>query len=147
VRLVHDAAGAEVSRIAVAAAVLAVAAIVAGTAGLVAGARDDGARAGSLAWAGRPRLVTPPRLPRDRILYGQVRNDGPRDITLTAGELRVVDAAGRRLKSDGRFLQAFARGGRRLTLAPGRTAPLTVAWRGAGARRVTIGDVVLRIPR
>lgn len=157
------------SRVALAAAVLAVAAVVTGGAVLLAGGRDEGSspgRAGSLIWADGPRLVTPPTLPRDRVMYGQVRNDGLRDLTLTVDRLRVVDGAGRALKSNGRFLQAFAHGlygasgdptdigdyerrrlGQVLTLKPGRTAPLTVAWRGAGARRVTIGEVVLPIPR
>lgn len=149
-------------------AVLAAAAIVTGAAVLLAGGRDDGpkvGRAGSLIWADGPRVVTPPTLPGDRVMYGQVRNDGLRDIRLTVDELRVVDATGRSLKSNGRFLQAFVHGlygasgdptdigdyerkrlGQVLTLQPGRTAPLTVAWRGPGARRVTIGDVVLPIP-
>jgi hypothetical protein len=36
-------------------------------------------------------------------------------------------------------------GARAVTLAPGDTAPLTVAWRGAGARVVTIGTDRLAI--
>jgi hypothetical protein len=158
-----------VSRPALALAVLAAAAIVTGAAVLLAAGRDDSAavgRAGSLIWADGPRVVTPPTLPSDRVMYGQVRNDGLRDIKLSVQGLRVVDATGHPLKSNGRFLQAFAHGlygasgdptdigdyerrrlGEVLTLRPGRTAPLTVAWRGAGARRVTIGEVVLPIPR
>jgi hypothetical protein len=157
-----------VTRSAVAAAVVAVAAIVIGAAVLLADDRDAaaGGRAGSLIWADGPHVVTPPALPTDRVMYGQVRNDGLRDIKLDVDELRVVDGAGHRLKSNGRFLQAFVHGldgasgdptdvgdaerrrlGQVLTLEPGRTAPLTVAWRGAGARRVTIGEVVLPIPR
>ena len=122
-------------------------------------------RAGSLIWAERPKLVLPPDLPTDRILYGQVRNDGLRDMKLRVLDLRVLDRAGRALKSDGRFLQAYAHGlygaypvgkdigdyerarlGIVITLKPGRTAPLTLAWRGAGARTVQIGDVRLPVP-
>jgi hypothetical protein len=158
-----------VSRLAIAAAVLAVAAMVTGGAVLLAGGQDGrGAqgRAGSLIWAQGPRVVTPPTLPTDRVMWGQVRNDGLRDLKLTVDQLRVVDSSGRALKSNGRFLQAFVHGlygasgdptdigdyerrrlGQVLTLKPGRTAPLTVSWRGPGARRVTIGEIVLPIPR
>jgi len=122
-------------------------------------------RAGSLIWADRPALVFPPTLPRDRILYGQVRNDGLRDLKLRVLDLRVLDGGGRALRSDGRFLQAYAHGlygafavdhdigqyerqrlGMVLTLKPGRTAPLTVAWTGRGARTIQIGDVKLPVP-
>jgi hypothetical protein len=129
------------------------------------GAQKPAGRAGSLIWAAQPQLIYPPDLPSDRILYGQVRNDGLRDMKLRALELRVLDRGGRALKSDGRFLQAYAHGlygafpvnqdigdyerrrlGIILTLKPGRTAPLTVAWHGAGARTVQIGGVRLPIP-
>jgi hypothetical protein len=158
-----------VSRVALAAAVLAMAAIVTGGAVLLAGGRDDRTspgRAGSLIWAEGPRVVTPPTLPGDRVMFGQVRNDGLRDIRVRVAQLRVVDGAGHALKSNGRFLQSYAHGlysaasdpqdigdyerrrlGQVLTLKPGRTAPLTVSWRGPGARRVTIGAVALPIPR
>ena len=157
------------SRVAIAVAVLAVAAMVTGGAVLLSSGRDDGTspgRAGSLIWADGPHVVTPPTLPSDRVMYGQVRNDGLRDMTLKVDRLRVVDRAGHVLKSNGRFLQAFVHGlygasgdptdigdyerkrlGQVLTLKPGRTAPLTVAWRGVGARQVTIGEVVLPVPR
>jgi hypothetical protein len=128
-------------------ALLALAAVLTGAALLLDRDREP-VRTSGLVWAARPRIAAPPSLPADRVLYGQVRNDGPRTLELTASHLRVVDAAGRALASDGRFLQAYApRAGRVLALEPGRTAPVTVAWRGAGARRITLGDVVLQIPR
>lgn len=132
----------------VVAAVLALIAVATGAAALLAGTEDGAAAGRGLGWAQRPRIVTPPALPGDRVMYGQVRNDGARDLTLRAAEVKVLDASGRALKSNGRFLQAFAGGGagRALTLEPGRTAPLTVAWRGPGARKLTIGAVTLRIP-
>jgi hypothetical protein len=156
------------SRAAIALAVLAVAAVVTGAAVLLAGARDGGGqgRAGSLIWAQPPKVVTPPSLPRDHVMFGQVRNDGLRDLRLEVAGLRVLDAAGRELESNARFLQSFAHGiyspasdpqdigayerrrlGQVLTLQPGRTAPLTVSWRGEGARRVTIGAIALPVPR
>jgi hypothetical protein len=157
-----------VSRVALAAGVVAAATVaVLGVVLLVGGgAAKPAGRAGSLIWAAQPQLIYPPELPQDRILYGQVRNDGLRDMKLRALELRVLDRGGRALKSDGRFLQAYAHGlygafpvnqdigdyerrrlGIVLTLEPGRTAPLTVAWRGAGARVVQIGDERLPIPQ
>ena len=131
------------------AAALAVLAVLTGAALLATGGRDhDRGRPGGLVWAARPRIVAPPSLPGDRVLYGQVRNDGARTLELTASRLRVLDAAGHALAANGRLLQAYAPGaGRALALEPGDTAPLTVAWRGAGARRVTIGGVGLPIPR
>jgi hypothetical protein len=156
------------SRVALAAGIVAFA--VAAIAGIVLLAADDGGdkpagRAGSLIWADPPKLVYPQSLPTDRILYGQVRNDGLRDIKLSSADLRVLDRGGRALRSDGRFLQAYVHGmygaysrdkdigeyerrrlGIVLTLKPGRTAPLTVAWHGRGARAVQIGDVKLPVP-
>ena len=127
-------------------ALLAVAASLTGLALLV-GSDDGTASPRGVHWAERPRVVTPPELPTDRVLYGQVRNDAPRAVTLRAGAVRVVDGAGRPLRSDVRFLPAFARGAAAdVTLAPGRTAPITVAWRGGGARRVVVGSAALRIP-
>jgi hypothetical protein len=155
------------SRVALAAGVVAAAA--AAILGIVLLAAGDGAkkpagRAGSLIWAQQPKLIYPPDLPSDRILYGQVRNDSLRDLRLRALDLRVLDRGGRSLKSDARFLQAYAHGlygafpvkqdigdyerrrlGIVLTLKPGRTAPLTVAWHGRGARTVQIGEVRLPI--
>jgi hypothetical protein len=157
------------SRVALAAGVLAATAVAVLGAVLLAsgsGGEKPAGRAGSLIWAEQPKLVLPPDLPSDRILYGQVRNDGLRDLRLRAGDLRVVDRAGRALKSDGRFLQAYAHGlygaypvgldvgdyerrrlGIVLTLKPGHTAPLTVAWSGRAARTVQIGAVRLPIPQ
>jgi hypothetical protein len=125
-------------------AILAVAAVT-----LALAAAGDGERAGRLTWASPPRLVAPPALPGDAVLYGEVRNDGVRRAAFAAADVRVLDARGRPLPSAARFLPAYARGaaGRAVTLAPGRTAPLTVAWRGAGARRVALGVATLAIPR
>jgi hypothetical protein len=154
-------------RVAFAAGIVAFA--VAAIAGILLLAGDDGkkpsGRAGSLIWADEPKLVYPQSLPTDRILYGQVRNDGLRDIRLSSVDLRVVDVRGRALRSDGRFLQAYVHGmygafsrdkdigayerrrlGIVLTLKPGEAAPLTVAWHGRGARSLQIGDVKLPIP-
>jgi len=123
------------SRRAVALAVLAVAA---GALGLAA-AGDGTSRAGRLGWATAPRAVAP------GVLHGEVRNDGAHTVRLDAAQTRVLDARGRALPTAARFLDAYAPGGRGrvVRLAPGRTAPLTVAWRGRGAARIAIGAATL----
>ena len=97
----------------------------------------------TLVWAGRPGLLAA----GGPILYGQVRNDGRETLTLRAAAVRVLDGAGRPLASTARFQQAYAPGaqGGAVTLAPGQSAPLTVAWRGAGARSVALGGVRLPV--
>jgi hypothetical protein len=134
-----------VSRGALVLALLAVAVAATG----LATAGDGGERGEHVTWATPPRLVTPRALPADAVLFGEVRNDGLRRTTLAAADVRVLDARGRPLLSAARFLPAYAPGpaGRTVTLAPGRTAPLTVAWRGAGARRIALGSLTLDVPR
>lgn len=111
---------------------------------------------GGLAWERTPRLATPPSLPDDRVLTGRVRNDSLRPIELVARrDARLVDARGRQVPGVALFLDGFVRGlypptrgphplppgeQRRLGLAariePGRSVPLTVAWReGRGVGR------------
>jgi len=126
-------------------AVLAAAAVALG----LAAAGGGGERAARLTWASPPRHLTPRALPADTILSGEVRNDGLATAALRAADVRVLDASGRPLPAAARFLEAYAPGGagRAATLAPGRTAPLTVAWRGAGARRIVLGSMTLGIPR
>ena len=124
-------------------ALLASAAVLTGAVLLLTGGRDRPEQ-GALVWAARPHVAT---TGGDRVLYGQVRNDGSL-VLLSATRLRVLDAAGRELRSNGRFLQAFApRRGRGVLLYHGRTVPLTIAWRGAGARRISMGATMLNIPR
>ncbi|HEY3019457.1 MAG TPA: hypothetical protein VGJ32_04650 [Solirubrobacteraceae bacterium] len=129
--------------------VVALLAVAVAALGLAAAGDGDGdARAASVTWATPPRLVTPSALPSDAVLYGEVRNDGLRAVTLGSAAVRVLDARGRRLPAVARFLQAYAPGaaGRTVTLAPGRTAPLTVAWHGPGARRIVLGPLTLAVP-
>ena len=102
-------------------------------------AGDGTSRAGRLVWASPPQTLAP------GVLHGTVRNDGSRPLHLVAADARVLDARGRALPSAVRFLDAYApgRAGRAVTLGPGRTAPLTVAWRGRGARRIALGAETL----
>jgi hypothetical protein len=116
--------------------------VAAGAAALALTAAGDGtSRTGRVVWAGAPQRVA------GGVVHGEIRNDGLRPLRLNAAETRVLDARGRALPSVARFLDAYTPGrlGRAVTLAPGRTAPLTVAWRGRGAARVTIGAAALAL--
>ena len=122
---------------------LALVAVIAGAVG-VAAPHDDGR---TMRWAERPRVLRSPALASDRVLTADVRNTSRRPLRLTAARVRVLDVRGRALRSAARFADAFVptAAARAVTLAPGDTAPLTVAWRGAGARVVTIGTDRLAI--
>jgi hypothetical protein len=99
-------------------------------------------------WARTPLFYTPPRLPSDRVVLGQVRNGSGRMLALDARRFVVRDAAGRRLVSSTRFTNSYAhalygafqqpgfiepselaRLGVIIDLQPGATAPLFVAYR------------------
>jgi hypothetical protein len=110
------------------------------------GASGEGS--GDLAWAAGPRVFTPPRLPQDRVLTAKLRNDSLREVRLSAKELWLEDANGREVEGTAVFLDSFMHGlypptrkpaqltdgelrrtGRLAVIAPGRSVPLTVAWR------------------
>jgi hypothetical protein len=134
-------------------------------------AREHGAADKAVvAWAGTPSVVRQPELPRDRIAIGRVRNLSGRELRLSAGSVRVLDEAGRPLRSSVRFASAYGHGlysyeqqpkegdpefeqrrlGELAVIAPGKTAPLTVSWRlpagGVHAVRVRVGEVALALP-
>lgn len=128
---------------------------------------DQGA--GDVAWAGSPRVFTPDRLPRDRVLSARVRNDSFRKVRLSASDLRLEDAEGREVEATAVFLDSFVHGlypptrqpaelteaelrrtGRLAVIAPGESVPLTIAWRRARdagePRRVDYGVGYLPVP-
>lgn len=129
-------------------------AFVLATGALVAAAGDDrsGARMvrAGLAWEGTPRLITVKELPNDRILAGRLVNGSLRTARLDVERIRVVDAAGRAVRSSVRLLSHFAHGvyspdsinrhgapgeaerrrlGEIATLRPRESVPITVSWR------------------
>ena len=125
---------------------------------------DDGSASGRLAWVGKPRLVEPEGLPRDRILTGTVRNDSLERVTLQGSELRAVASGGGELRTAAIFARGFAhtnfptnrgevktpeseqiRIGLKAVLEPGEKAPLTVSWRGRAAR-IDYGTGSLPVP-
>jgi hypothetical protein len=137
-----------VRRVALAAALAAIAA--AGCGG------DDGGAAagglGPLVWTAPPLEFTPETLPGDRILTGQLRNEGLRRLRVDLPDLRIRDADGDAVDAQPVFLQTFGkslwsparepsqlpetelvRTGRIAWLDPGETVPFTMAWRKPAA--------------
>lgn len=146
------------------AAALAVAGAAAGCGGT---AKGDGAA--RVAWVTTPVVYKPADLPRDRVVLAKVRNTSKADVHLVASKLVVRDAQGRVLKSAARYIGGYGHGlygafqkpdplppqeltrlGYEVTLKPGATAPLSVAWRlPAGAKEpatVDYGGGTLRLP-
>lgn len=105
--------------------------------------------ASSLAWKGKVSAFEPPDLPTDRVVVSEVRNAGSDPLDLDTRKMVIRDAAGKPLDASVRFIAAgFAHGlygafqqpsertpdevrrlGIAITLPPGKTAPITVAWR------------------
>lgn len=107
-----------------------------------------GGQFGSLGWVESPHVFRPERLPDDRVLIGEVRNESLRELALTAKDVRVRDASGLVLDSSAQFTNSFAHGlygvfqrpdplppeeitrlGLAVTLAAGKSTPITVAFR------------------
>jgi hypothetical protein len=133
------------------------------------GASKPASSSAPLAWQGTPVSYASPDLPRDRVLLAKVRNTSSAPVRLDAAKLVVRDAADRELRSSGRYIAGYAHGlygafqkpdplppdelkrmGLLVTLAPGRTAPIFVAWRlTPGAKepaRVDYGGGSLALP-
>jgi hypothetical protein len=123
-----------------------------------------------LAWKGRPQAFRSKTLPHDRVVLATVRNASSKPLHLEAAKLVVRDAGGHRLVSTAQFVAAFSHGlygafqqpselppeeltrrGLVVTLRPGASAPLTVAWRLARGSReaatVDYGTGRLTLPR
>jgi hypothetical protein len=110
---------------------------------------DDDMGVGDLVWAETPKVYREATLPRDRVLVGRVRNDSLRPIKIAATDVRAVDDDGDALRGNATFIRGYIhalypptrpppgglpeseleRTGRQLRLQPGKTAPLSVAWR------------------
>jgi len=154
-----------VSRAALAAivGVLAVAGVVAAVAlggGSDSGGQDGGGASsggGKLAWEGRPQVITPKTLPRDRILTADLRNDTLKEVELRADrDVKLLDRRGRPVVHTTIFTEGFSRDiyppryqrkvplqdqlrlGLRAKIKPGQVVPITAAWRV----RSRGGDVV-----
>jgi hypothetical protein len=116
----------------------------------VAGCGGSGGQgAGDVHWVGSPRVLTPPDLPRDRVLSGTIENGTLRRIEIKSADVRLVDAQGRRVPGIATFLGGYLHGlypptrhpvgglppeeQRRIGLVariePGKRSPLVLAWR------------------
>jgi hypothetical protein len=131
---------------------------------------DQGAAAGDLVWTKPPNVYRQATLPRDRVLVGTIRNDSLQPVKVAATEVRAVDAEGDALRGNATFVRGYIhavypptrppagglpeseleRTGRQLRLEPGKTAPLSVAWRLTPGReapvRIDYGSGSLPIP-
>ena len=131
---------------------------------------DEDGGSGDLVWAKRPQVYRQPTLPRDRVLVGAVRNDSLRRVEVDAADVRAVDGDGNALRANATFVRGYIhplypptrppegglpeseleRIGRKLRLEPGKTAPLSIAWRvarGADAPvQIDYGSGLLPIP-
>jgi hypothetical protein len=118
---------------------------------LLVGERDGATRVAAadaqLRWKTKPTLIMVPELPRDRILTGSVRNTSLHAVDLAIERVRILDAAGHRLRATALFSQQFSHGlypwswnvkgskferdriGRSATVKPGQDVPLTLSWR------------------
>jgi hypothetical protein len=131
---------------------------------------DEGMGVGDLVWVEPPKVYREATLPRDRVLVGRVRNDSLRPIKVTATDVRAVDGDGSALRGNATFIRGYIhalypptrppsgglpeseleRTGREVRLQPGKTAPLSVAWRlppgGQAPVRIDYGPGWLPIP-
>lgn len=124
---------------------------------------------GPLAWESTPQAFVTAGKPRDRVMLASVINNSLRPVKLDAAKISVRDANGRTLRSFGQYIGSFAHGlygayqkptplppdeltrlGLKITLKPGKVAPLAVSWRlPPGAREPAIllyGSGQLRLP-
>jgi len=164
--VVHDAGGPEVRRRLLAGAAVLVAA--GGAAGVVAVASGDDA-SGRLEWVEPPLVFTPDGATDARILTGELRNDTGEQVELRVDRLVVRAADGTEQDGNGRFVQAFGHGlygpggppaplmasrydqarlGERVTVEPGGTRAVTVAWRAgkSPAQELVLGGLTLTVP-
>jgi hypothetical protein len=114
----------------------------------LAGCGGGDAKKTGLGWDGKPQVFSLKDLPSDRVLIGQVVNNGPKTLHLSAAKLSVVDGSGKPLKSSGAYTATFGHGlfgafqqpskipqaeasrlGRDIYLIKGQTSPFFSAWR------------------
>ena len=150
------------------AAVISVAAI--GAAGCGADDASVG-RSAALVWKEEPKRLVHPTLKDDRIVRGEVKNEGLDKIRIETAEVRLLDSEGRPVNGVATFAPSYVHslyarnrlppGGypeeekRRIGLAveiePGQSAPLTVSWtEPRGPRtpvRIDYGSGTLAVPQ
>ncbi len=132
---------------AAAVAAVALAAVTAGAAGC-GGGGSAGAASAKLAWVETPIVFQPQGRPTDRVVLAKVRNASGEPVSLEAGKVVVRDASGKVLASSARYIAGYGHGlygafqkpdplppdelrrmGIAVTLKPGASAPISLAWR------------------
>jgi len=129
---------------------------------------DDGGPA--LTWGTAPNVRTPPDLEGDRVLRGQIRNDTDEAVRVTADDVRVLAADGKRLPTAATFIAGYAhrmfpptreprnlpesereRLGDVAVIQPGQQAAVTVSWRlrskADRAATIDFGAAKVEVPR
>jgi hypothetical protein len=137
----------------------------------IAGCGDDGGSAGApkLSWESKPIVVRQPEIPDDVVVSGRLRNAGGEEFRIDAADVRLVDEAGKAVRSTVVFAAGAThplyppgespkerprkeqeRLGKAATIPPGKSVPLTVAWRqprGTSAPvRVQLGAAAISLP-
>jgi hypothetical protein len=136
---------------------------------------DDSAvgRSSVLVWSKAPRVVVPPTLPGDRILRGEVENEGLKKITVKAADIELLDAEGKPVDGQSTFIAGYAhslfpygrgpgsgpgryperereRLGQFAVLKPGQSRSLTVSWHDPPGQRTVVsldyGPGSLKVP-
>jgi hypothetical protein len=157
---------------------IAAVAAMSGCGGGSAAADDGGVKgdvSGPIRWTAAPiRVDGTTNLPDDRIVGGTVKNNSLRKIELGAKQLKLETADGKKVRAGLAFLGHYAHGvfpptrredlasdeerdaedrrlGRKVTLKPGESKPLTFAWRqppgSAEPVRIRYPEGWLPIPR
>jgi hypothetical protein len=145
-----------VPRIAAASGLAAALVVIVAVAALAGSGDDRQLGNGDLVWVKQARLYRNPNLPDDRVVRGVIRNNSLKIVTLSARDLHVRTAAGDRLDTAAVFAPTFIRGvfpenrgqdipeseqlriGLRARIEPGKTVPVTVAWREPDGRASAI---------
>lgn len=122
-----------------------------------------------LAWDGKPIVVRQPQAPDDVIVSGRLSNRGAEEFRIDAAEVRLLDARGQAVRSTVVFAAGAThplyppgespkerpraeqeRLGKAATIAPGKSVPLTVAWRRPKGTeppvRVQLGAAAISLP-
>ena len=123
---------------------------------LVAGCGGGDSKKRGLVWDEPPSIRVSPS--GATVVIGRVRNESGEALSIRARDVKVVDARGRRIRSDAVFLSSYVRSnyphnsgaladpshypeaeqqrvGFLVRMKPGASAPLTVSWRAAPAGR------------
>ena len=125
----------------------------------LAGCGGDDEEREDLVWANEPTLIRAPTGGADRVVVGEIRNDGADTLELAADQIRVRDAAGAALRSEGRYVATYVHGlygadvptdelpeserprlGLTVLLSPDETTPVYAAFRDRAGKPPLVLD-------